>query len=325
MPATGPTGSRRSSDYRQRLRYVLFRVASARTLASTRRQRPSCRSRTPASSCSGSGGGWCGRVRAMPTHGSPAATSRFRPCIPTSSPEWTASADVAMVTLPAVSLNQRESTPNKFWESLLVGTPIVLGADLDVMAAIVREARAGVVAASLTRATSRRPSARSWPLIRQRATQIAAGLRRSRRPVTRGRPARDGIRRSFVALAPDDRGRSGNPPDPEGACHRRPRPPTCPVRHALVPVIRPSGPRHVCRGPGLRSDGGGCPRRGRIVGDGTPGRVVSTQGRLRIRARAAGLARRHPRGWHPCRTAVVGRARRQRRAAAGSHARSCDC
>jgi glycosyltransferase involved in cell wall biosynthesis len=64
-------------------------------------------------------------------------------------PWWTASADVSLLTLPPVSLNQRESTPNKFWESLLVGTPVVVGPDLDVMARIVDEARAGIVAASL--------------------------------------------------------------------------------------------------------------------------------------------------------------------------------
>ncbi|HEX5466232.1 MAG TPA: hypothetical protein VFW92_06110, partial [Candidatus Limnocylindrales bacterium] len=34
---------------------------------------------------------------------------------------WTASADVSIIPLPAVSLNQRRSTPNKFWESLAAG------------------------------------------------------------------------------------------------------------------------------------------------------------------------------------------------------------
>lgn len=64
-------------------------------------------------------------------------------------PAWTASADISLVTLPPVSLNQRESTPNKFWESLLVGTPIILGPGLDVMARIVGETGAGLVAPSL--------------------------------------------------------------------------------------------------------------------------------------------------------------------------------
>ena len=64
-------------------------------------------------------------------------------------PSWTASADVSLVTLPPVSANQRASTPNKFWESLLVGTPVVVGPKLDVMAGIVAELGAGVVAASM--------------------------------------------------------------------------------------------------------------------------------------------------------------------------------
>jgi glycosyltransferase involved in cell wall biosynthesis len=62
---------------------------------------------------------------------------------------WTASADASLLTLPPVSLNQRESTPNKFWESLLVGTPVVVGPGLDVMARVVDEAGAGIVAPSL--------------------------------------------------------------------------------------------------------------------------------------------------------------------------------
>ena len=64
-------------------------------------------------------------------------------------PGWTASADASLLTLPPVSLNQRESTPNKFWESLLVGTPVVVGPGLDVMARIVDATGAGVVAPSL--------------------------------------------------------------------------------------------------------------------------------------------------------------------------------
>ena len=51
-------------------------------------------------------------------------------------PAWTASADASVIAVPANSLNQRMSTPNKFWESLTAGTPIVLGRDLEVMAEI---------------------------------------------------------------------------------------------------------------------------------------------------------------------------------------------
>lgn len=61
-------------------------------------------------------------------------------------PAWTASADVSIVAVPANSLNQRLSSPNKFWESLTAGTPVVVGRDLDVMRAIVEADELGAVA-----------------------------------------------------------------------------------------------------------------------------------------------------------------------------------
>jgi glycosyltransferase involved in cell wall biosynthesis len=59
---------------------------------------------------------------------------------------WAASADVSIIAVPANSLNQRLSTPNKFWESLAAGTPVVLGRDLEVMRAMVEADRLGAVA-----------------------------------------------------------------------------------------------------------------------------------------------------------------------------------
>ena len=61
-------------------------------------------------------------------------------------PAWTASADVSIIAVPANSLNQRLSTPNKFWESLTAGTPVVVGRDLEVMRAIVERDRLGAIA-----------------------------------------------------------------------------------------------------------------------------------------------------------------------------------
>ena len=58
------------------------------------------------------------------------------PVHPDEVPAWTASADVSIIAVPANSLNQRLSTPNKFWESLTAGTAIVLGRDLEVMRSI---------------------------------------------------------------------------------------------------------------------------------------------------------------------------------------------
>jgi glycosyltransferase involved in cell wall biosynthesis len=68
------------------------------------------------------------------------------PVHPDEVPAWTASADVSILAVPANSLNQRLSTPNKFWESLTAGTPVVLGRDLPVMRAIVEESDIGATA-----------------------------------------------------------------------------------------------------------------------------------------------------------------------------------
>jgi len=62
---------------------------------------------------------------------------------------WVASADVAMITLPPLSFNQRFTTPNKFLEALAAGTPIVLGPDLPTMAGILEQEEAGRVVASM--------------------------------------------------------------------------------------------------------------------------------------------------------------------------------
>jgi glycosyltransferase involved in cell wall biosynthesis len=63
--------------------------------------------------------------------------------------EWTASADVSVIPLPPVSANQRAATPNKLWESIAAGTPVVVGPELPVMAGLVRRHELGVIAASL--------------------------------------------------------------------------------------------------------------------------------------------------------------------------------
>ena len=63
--------------------------------------------------------------------------------------EWTASADAAVIPLPPVSANQRAATPNKFWEAIAAGTPVVIGPGLPVMADLVRRHDLGVIAESL--------------------------------------------------------------------------------------------------------------------------------------------------------------------------------
>jgi glycosyltransferase involved in cell wall biosynthesis len=62
---------------------------------------------------------------------------------------WTASADVALVPLPPISENQRASTPNKFWEAIAAGTPVVIGPGLTEMADLVEQFGLGETAASL--------------------------------------------------------------------------------------------------------------------------------------------------------------------------------
>jgi glycosyltransferase involved in cell wall biosynthesis len=62
---------------------------------------------------------------------------------------WVASADVALCTLPPLSYNQRHATPNKFFEAIAAGTPIVLGPDLPVMEEILRREDLGRVARSM--------------------------------------------------------------------------------------------------------------------------------------------------------------------------------
>jgi glycosyltransferase involved in cell wall biosynthesis len=62
--------------------------------------------------------------------------------------QWTASADVSVVPLPPVSENQRLSTPNKFWESLIAGTPVVVPRQLEVMATLTEAHGLGMVVSS---------------------------------------------------------------------------------------------------------------------------------------------------------------------------------
>jgi glycosyltransferase involved in cell wall biosynthesis len=63
--------------------------------------------------------------------------------------EWVASAEVALITLPPISYNQRFTTPNKFLEAMAAGTPIVLGPDLPTTAGILAREDLGAVARSM--------------------------------------------------------------------------------------------------------------------------------------------------------------------------------
>jgi glycosyltransferase involved in cell wall biosynthesis len=65
-------------------------------------------------------------------------------------PAWVASADVALITLPPSSYNQRFTTPNKFLEAMTAGTPMVLGPDLPTMAGILEREDAGRIVRSMS-------------------------------------------------------------------------------------------------------------------------------------------------------------------------------
>ena len=58
--------------------------------------------------------------------------------------DWVASADISAMPIQPTTINHRLSTPNKLFESLAVGTPVV-ASDMPGMAAIVRETGCGVV------------------------------------------------------------------------------------------------------------------------------------------------------------------------------------
>ncbi len=62
---------------------------------------------------------------------------------------WTAGADAALVALPPISANQRQATPNKFWEALAVGVPVVSVRGLDAMTELIVAHDLGAVAESL--------------------------------------------------------------------------------------------------------------------------------------------------------------------------------
>jgi len=92
-------------------------------------------------------GAWTDRSRDRDTDPRFAGRHFSLPAVhPDDVPAWAASADASIIAVPANSLNQRLSTPNKFWESLTAGTPVVLGRDLEVMRKIVEADDLGAIA-----------------------------------------------------------------------------------------------------------------------------------------------------------------------------------
>jgi glycosyltransferase involved in cell wall biosynthesis len=80
-----------------------------------------------------------------------ASSPRFRDRVRTLEPvspdellDWTASADVMLMAIQPTSVNHRYTTPQKLWEAIAAGTPVV-ATDLQGMAEIVRETGCGVL------------------------------------------------------------------------------------------------------------------------------------------------------------------------------------
>ena len=66
------------------------------------------------------------------------------PVTPEELPAWTASADVMLMAIQPTTLNHRFTTPQKLWEAIAAGVPVV-ASDLPGMAEVVREIGCGLV------------------------------------------------------------------------------------------------------------------------------------------------------------------------------------
>lgn len=64
------------------------------------------------------------------------------PAPPTELLDWTASSDVMLMAIQPTTLNHRYTTPNKLWEAIAAGIPVV-ASDLPGMAPVVRETGCG--------------------------------------------------------------------------------------------------------------------------------------------------------------------------------------
>ncbi|MEO8229107.1 MAG: glycosyltransferase [Chloroflexota bacterium] len=73
---------------------------------------------------------YAGRVRAV------------EPAPPAELLDWTASSDIMLMAIQPTTLNHRYTTPNKLWEAIAAGVPVV-ASDLPGMAPIVRETGCG--------------------------------------------------------------------------------------------------------------------------------------------------------------------------------------
>ena len=79
-----------------------------------------------------------------PRRPTPAGVSMLLPAVPPSELlDWVASADVVAMPIQPTTLNHRLTTPNKLFEAMAAGVPVV-ASDLPGMAPIVRETGCGI-------------------------------------------------------------------------------------------------------------------------------------------------------------------------------------
>lgn len=83
-------------------------------------------------------------LRAAQGRGDSSAVRVIRPVPPEELLDWVASADLVAVPIQPSTLNHRLTTPNKLFEAMAAGVPVV-ASDLPGMAPIVRDARSGVL------------------------------------------------------------------------------------------------------------------------------------------------------------------------------------
>ena len=105
--------------------------------------------------------------------------------------DWTCSADVMLMAIQPTTINHRYTTPNKLWEAMAAGIPVV-ASDLPGMAAIVRETGCGVLCDPTSPADIARAIRSILELPAEgRAAVPGGGPRRGARPVQLGPPGDD--------------------------------------------------------------------------------------------------------------------------------------
>ena len=202
--------------------------------------------------------------------------------------EWTAGADVAFVGAPPRTLNQRLTLPNKLFQSLMAGVPIVVGTgtehcrltQAEARRALLRRRRSGRDRGRRRRAAVRPGRRSDWPSAR------TAG--RSRWRSTAGRRPGAGSSSSTAGWRPRRRAARPRPSSPARPRRRGDRPTTRTRERSRIAPGRAAAQQPV-RDRFAVVEARPEPRRARLVGDGRR----PARGRA-ARSRDARRVQRHP-------------------------------